>query len=99
MTTLEKIADIRRLMNEVAGTPEVLALASSGTYHPDLRIGDCIESFDDLAYALHQFLTKPSVPNLHSIELTQLEAIQELTTLCNLTPVPNAGHLSKTRTF
>ena len=91
MTTLEKIADIRRLMNEVAGAPEVLALAGSGTYHPDLRIGDCIEAFDDLVYALRQFLPKPSVPNLQPLNLTQLEAMQELTT-CNPTPVPHAGH-------
>lgn len=97
MTTLEKIAAIRRLMNEVADSPDVLALASSGTHHPNVRIGDCIEAFDDLVYALRQFLTKPSVPNVQPLDLTQLEAMQEVIPLCHLTPVPHAGHRSTTK--
>ncbi|BAZ19429.1 hypothetical protein NIES4073_02990 (plasmid) [Kalymmatonema gypsitolerans NIES-4073] len=53
---LERIADIRQQINDIAGAPEVLALVVSGEYHPDLRLGDAIQALDELAYALQEFL-------------------------------------------
>lgn len=54
-TILERITSIRQEMNSVAGSPEVMALVQSDTWHPDLRIGDAIQALDELAYGLQEF--------------------------------------------
>jgi hypothetical protein len=54
-SVLERIAAIRQSINDIAQDPDVLALACSGTYHPDLRMGDAIQALDELAFALSEF--------------------------------------------
>jgi hypothetical protein len=79
---LERIADIRQSINDLAQDPAVLELVCSGTYHPDLRMGDAIQALDELAFALSEFAqskiaplyrldTKPGVLislNLHQVQ-------------------------------
>jgi hypothetical protein len=52
---VERITNIRQSINELAQDPAVLELVCSGTYHPDLRMGDAIEALDELAFALSEF--------------------------------------------
>jgi hypothetical protein len=56
LPVLEKIANIRQQINEIAEAPEVLDLVKSDEYFPDLRIGDAIQALDELSYALSQYL-------------------------------------------
>ena len=57
---LERIAALRQNISMIAGSPEVLALAASGTYHPDLRLGDAIQALDELTFGLRQFFGQAS---------------------------------------
>ncbi|MBD2215212.1 hypothetical protein H6G27_36060 [Nostoc linckia FACHB-104] len=59
---LARIADIRQSINDVAQDPAVLELVCSGTYHPDLRMGDAIQALDELAYALSEFEQRNIAP-------------------------------------
>jgi hypothetical protein len=52
---LERIAGIRQSINELAQDPAVLELVCSGSYHPDLLMGDAIQALDELAFALSEF--------------------------------------------
>jgi hypothetical protein len=55
VVVLERIAGIRQSINDLAQDSAVLELVCSGTYHPDLRMGDAIQALDELAFALSEF--------------------------------------------
>jgi hypothetical protein len=59
---LERIAGIRQSINDLAQDPAVLQLVCSGSYHPDLRMGDAIQALDELAFALSEFAQAKIVP-------------------------------------
>jgi hypothetical protein len=63
---LGRIADIRQSINDLAQDPTVLELVCSGTYNPDLRMGDAIQALDELAYALSEFEQRKIAP-LHRL--------------------------------
>lgn len=59
---LERIANIRQSINDLAQDPAVLEFIRSGCYHPDLRLGDAIQALDELAFALSEFQQSKIVP-------------------------------------
>ncbi|AKG24909.1 hypothetical protein [Calothrix sp. 336/3] len=62
LPVLERLNNIRQSINDLAQDPSVLELVCSGTYHPDLRLGDAIEALDELAIALSEFAERKVVP-------------------------------------
>jgi hypothetical protein len=59
---LEKIANIREQMNQLAADPAVLEMVCAGGYHPDLRMGDAIQALDELAFAMMEFAQRKRAP-------------------------------------
>ncbi|MBW4595483.1 MAG: hypothetical protein KME46_21910 [Brasilonema angustatum HA4187-MV1] len=51
---LERIADLRQQLEEIAKAPEVLDLLLSGDYHPDLNLGDAIQALNELDWAIDE---------------------------------------------